>query len=664
MKRKIRGWQVTGIIISIVGMALFSGAYIGPAFLDDSASRQNFNRSYEAAGSETIAVVNLDEGVGTEIGRQNYSNAIIDELDESYKLVPFQVAEDGINAGSYDAVVCFPSNFSEKASAIDSINPDQIALEYEIYDKLPSHQKVSLDEKLTSLQSKTSATLSYMYVYSIYSELHNAQDQAKKIFKNDKQDLKKANDIKSYDFAASIDMSDIPQININLKKINFNKHVNTMKNISNNIDNIYTSNYAKSKARYKEMIEGLEKKETVVSTNSDEFKDTIETWQSDYDSWYSAAADAYTTYSDFINNPNYEETDLNKKITDYNNSIESLSNYTKYTNLTNPGSALNNFYKDNTGAYNKYMNEVEKIPAIIKTFEKNKTKTYRYEYDGKEYDTPVSLGGILASTGYNLNEINEKKLTDSIKEVEAYGEVLTKLLPSSNWKNVIDGKTDTQIADGIKQNYNVTSSDRSILVPISSPPAMSEDVIDSKKLPNEIKDYLSLANDYNPNSYLGGEVTESSKTIVNNYNNDIFRIKTRFENAQSKDVKETNASHSTLNKHISTIRDSVEKANDKEAKDIDQALSNFKSVKKTSLDKNAKLVGSFSEKMANTKEENSVNEDVVEFVSDPVALAATPVREMDNEGGLPKIPLIGFLASVLLLAGVSISILLTKKGGR
>lgn len=169
--------------------------------------------------TETIAIVNLDEGIEENGELINYASILISTSESGYTTASLEEARTGITNGKYAAYVVVPATFSEKVISLNS-TPQKATIQYEINEDLRQDVKESTMYKIFSLEKKLNNDLGYMYLSSILNEFHTAQDNAKTIIENDNEDLEVLLSISELDLVSSVDIGKLKTHEFDIENLN------------------------------------------------------------------------------------------------------------------------------------------------------------------------------------------------------------------------------------------------------------------------------------------------------------------------------------------------------------------------------------------------------------------------------------------------------------
>lgn len=153
-----------------------------------------------------VAIVNLDEGVILDGQKIRYSDQILRLPDErSYQFVSFSEARDGLEDGSFGAMIQIPASFSESVESINKI-PDPCVLKYEINDLAKDSLRYNLLKKVYDFWNCLGNDMSFIYISNMMAQYHKAQDDASVVMANDQADLDALSGIQYADLVSLVEV--------------------------------------------------------------------------------------------------------------------------------------------------------------------------------------------------------------------------------------------------------------------------------------------------------------------------------------------------------------------------------------------------------------------------------------------------------------------------
>jgi uncharacterized phage infection (PIP) family protein YhgE len=307
------------------------------------------------------------------------------------------MAQTGLTEGAYDAVICFPADFSQKIGSVNSKNPAKVVLDYDINHNLPENVYLETYKDLEEFQVNINATISYMYLYSIYNEVHEVQDSSAQLLANDKFDMDALGKVQAYNFAETLNMSDMPEIELVLDEANFETYVNNVRTYAANMSKVYTDSYGDAKNAYQQVMAQLSAQMDVSMVEGTDWMASITNWNSGLQSWLNGANGEVATFNNDISN-------MNSHLPAYNGKVEALYGYI-----------------DETGA-NKYANAFSQYNAALGTWEtklgewSNALDTRKNGLDTRE----IALNATEAALNVREAELNITQAALDAREAELY----------------------------------------------------------------------------------------------------------------------------------------------------------------------------------------------------------------------------------------------------
>ena len=235
------------LFLSMLGMSGCSG-YFGQVGLQHEDS---------IIVETTIAVVNADMGVEIDGERQNYSAAIIDTLDADFVLVSPAMAETGFDSGAYGAVLTFPSDVSEKILSFNAQHPERVYLDFKVNPNLAEMDYIDTFVKIMNLQLSINSTLAYTYVSSIIMQFHEAQDHLEAVFRNNFSNLAAVDLVRLPEFSSALDLDDIPDIPFDPLSVEIEHLMGGVTGFAESVSSVYLSSYASASSQYISMRDGM-----------------------------------------------------------------------------------------------------------------------------------------------------------------------------------------------------------------------------------------------------------------------------------------------------------------------------------------------------------------------------------------------------------------------
>ena len=620
--------KIRGIIIFLMlSFVLMLGIWIGTKL---NYSENKKQQQYKDNIQSTIAVVNEDMGALNKGIVENYSASVINKLDNGFVLVSSEAAQAGFDKGIYGSIVSFPTNLSQKVVAINSKQPEKVNLDFVISQNLPEDKYIESYKKIIDLQYQVNQMLSYTYVYSIYTELHEAQDQVNSIFQNDNDDMTAVDKVKLKKFTEDLNLGDIPNPEFKPETLDFNDFVENVRGYANDISKAYTDSYDKAKQDYdvygKEMISLTE----TLSDKSYEWSNNMQTWQTN--------------------------------VLDYDNKVDDLlKRLIDWQNTANTWKQNNQNWYDNLG---KYKEDMLKLKDSADEFRNQSqdfvNKSVKWKNDAKAWSNSILQSQLSRESAvkdalnkYNDNYQSMNQLKTALNkwktDLEAYdpakgGPVPQLILPNGfkdpdNLKPLEEWKTDTFNNCPTISNDNLTAFNDTIVTPpdfigskdlpeMATAPEKPEIKIPEKpeEIQNSVTDMSEQVYKYNPQNYLTPEIMKTIDDYVYKYSDNIYIVKDKMDKNVENNEKKLSDTYGYYNKYVSDLKTSAIGCNNKEQDNLNKALNIFYTAKNDTSNENKQLLGFFSSMMPNSRIQSVLNKNVVEFTVDPVNFVDTSIR--------------------------------------
>ncbi|NMM64103.1 hypothetical protein HBE96_15790 [Clostridium sp. P21] len=300
------------IIMSTAIAASTTSFYVGRQVQQRTFLTEQQQQSKE---STKIAVVNQDQGTSYKDKKVNYALDFFKSLDNGYEITDIEAAIKGVESGKYGAMIVVPGNFSKNITSINEITPSKVKIYYQPNVKLTKENKLIVSGKISDFEKNLNSKLSYMYLSGIFAELHDGQDYASDILKDDAADLDTLNSINDSDILASIKLTTLEKKDIKFSNLDLNKDFDENRKVIDEVDKKYRTKMLPKEAELdgikKEFVDVLINKDTGVKTFSDRLK------QMDKDQIADKFSGRYKyNYSGLINNYDVNVSDVNSYLED------------------------------------------------------------------------------------------------------------------------------------------------------------------------------------------------------------------------------------------------------------------------------------------------------------------------------------------------------------
>lgn len=617
------------LIFIIIGL-MFSfsvGIYFG--------IRVNYKENLKSSNirtelKDTIAVVNEDMGTYNNGSVKNYSEQIIDKMGDGFVLVSASAAQAGFDEGIYGSIVSFPTNLSKQVVSINSSRPEKVNLDFIINEHLPEDKYIQCYKRIIDLQYELNQTLSYMYVYSIYTEFHTGQDHIGSLFQNDKDDMSALEKVKLSNFTEQLELGDIPRPELNLDTLQFYEFVENVSGYAYSISDAYQDSYNQAVDDYSAYGDGLIDTTETLQDKSNEWDNNMTLWKNKilaYDS----------------------------KVTEYKNSL------VNWKSSADIWKTSNEKWYENLLKYKENLVEKRKVTdALVDEYNSYIANADEWQTKYDIWASPViTYGGDLQTSVDEFNKKVEdlntykKCLDDWNNSLESYNPLSDKDIPELELpKNFSIPATMDEIADlqaPSIDDYPVLTPEtlNSYKINLIDPPEFSGDIelpeivdepvkenLEMPEKPEEIQYCLSDMSEkvykYNPNNYLTSDIRDSISGYVTKYSDYVYEVKSMMDDTMSNNNQKLRDSYDYYNEYVKNLKEKSIACHEKEQQNLEDALNIFYTEKTNTSNENIELLGTLQTMMPESRINSVMNKNVVEFTVDPVIFVDASIRKPDE----------------------------------
>lgn len=249
------------IMIKIAGGMILSVCIAGVSFIAGKNSRVVNNNqqsniiekikagSPKEAESETIAIVNLDNGITVNNEIVNYAGQLLGNLKENFLLTGLEDARQGLESDKYGAYIIIPASFSGNVTSLNT-TPQKTNIEYGVNPNLSKDAKEKVILDAITFTNGLSNDLSYMYINSILKEFHNTQDNVLAVIDNDAEDRDVILKIKPADLFELVETPELEKIEPNREKLDMEEYISQNEQLVDTVNEQYAQYISMSKDDY------------------------------------------------------------------------------------------------------------------------------------------------------------------------------------------------------------------------------------------------------------------------------------------------------------------------------------------------------------------------------------------------------------------------------
>ena len=267
--------KIICVIFSLV-LAVSVGMYSGLKYTEGVLKKNDYIKDQI---SDAIAVINLDEGVNVNGETLYYSSSLIAELGEGYSLESSSGAQAGLESGKYGAVITFPANTSTCIESVNSANPVQLQIDYSINGNLDSNSYAGMVSKIADFRNKVNNMISYTYVVSIISSLHDAQDTANQLLSNNEDVLTALDELELMDYVDDLELDSIPALNFQPEDLEVTTYLNEANSYANDISNYYLSSYQDAQNDFDAIQTAMTENAGIFDEQLTSYIDQLRSWE-------------------------------------------------------------------------------------------------------------------------------------------------------------------------------------------------------------------------------------------------------------------------------------------------------------------------------------------------------------------------------------------------
>lgn len=221
--------------------------------------------------STSIAVVNLDEGATYNEKQYNYGLELLDSQKADIVITGLEDAKRGVEEGKYGAYMVIPSEFSKNITTINT-QPQISVLLYEISNNLTTKAKDITINSVNEIQQTIKNDINYMYLYSVFKEVHQAQDNAKQVLTNDESDQKILNAISNNNLIQIIEIKEVEQLQNTIEKLELEPEFEKNAAVIQAID-----------VAYKNYLSKIKEEDAAIKSEFTQYKSNISQVQTEFE---------------------------------------------------------------------------------------------------------------------------------------------------------------------------------------------------------------------------------------------------------------------------------------------------------------------------------------------------------------------------------------------
>lgn len=232
------------LLVPVIAASSAVSFKMGKKAVENQYIAANAENTASKKESTQIAIVNQDTGINYNEKDVNYALDLVNSLDDDFVVTNREAGKKGVLSGKYGAMIILPGNFSKNVTSINKVTPSKVEVYYETSEFLSKENQLIVLGKIADFEKKLNSKLSYMYVCSVFDEIHKGQDSASEILKNDDKDLEAIDAINGIDILNSINLTDLQKEDVNIEDLDLSRDFSDNKRIISQIDEIYRKRLA------------------------------------------------------------------------------------------------------------------------------------------------------------------------------------------------------------------------------------------------------------------------------------------------------------------------------------------------------------------------------------------------------------------------------------
>ncbi len=621
---------------------------------------------------QTIAVVNLDEGVDVNGEKVYYSNDLINFPNERFIRSSFEEAKRGIDNGAFAAYILIPATFSKSVESINTL-PIQAEINYAINTNLSNEARVVVIDDINSYMTSINNSLSYVYLSSIMEEFHDVQDASKVILKNDEDDLNNILAISPSSLFNEISLEDIKRMEYKPDKLDFNDYYANNQSVIDGLNHKYSELNDSMKERYNELVD--------TSKNvSDSYSQTVQTIEN------------FNPLIGADGKPVYEA------------GLDKLDKETSYLQSENMRKILDDIEEDTLISEGYYREQLQKYvnEQLMIIIAKQQKRYEEYVSDVSGNDTvsgndPAPVEPFIFCEGMfsqaQISEVDLSVLPDTAGEMKidlySYTPDMNNIATDHPELFVEDPSDEEKISmnnskNALKSNLGLSEASQQKLEKLIPKGTEIREIIQNDILQvtkdNLISGLEGIDKQLEMNTSSMQEQQDKmakfdSDKEIDKYapTEDLNRIKGNMTELQDiitekteKDTALVNEIYEDTEQNIRTYREKISTANTDTRENIIEAVDLLKMARSQINENNKVVLGSFSERLPYTRLGTLENEQAYDFIVEPVSFTDVSMNQKkiidveDDDFSLLLAMMITGIGSVLL-AGVTIAVTFIQK---
>lgn len=624
--------------------------------------------------TDKIAIVNLDEGAIVNEDVVNYAGKLLTDLGDNFLFTGLEDARQGYATGIYAGYLVVPATFSESVVSLND-TPIRAEITYAINDQLDGDVKEEVIYDVLGVISDLNNRISYMYLYSIMDEFHDAQDKSDVVMNNDLEEKEAINAVQANDLIALVPVTDLTEVDYNVESLDISEYMSTNAELTGQIGTKYNEYLLESETDHQKLNEEATALMAEMGNMDGVINGIDLTHDSEGNLVYQTGVDELSALFEAHNTALMEkETDINNNVLkiygdvqtylyEYNQAKAAYQkeNENKYLNTLNALEELFGEYRENYVLISSY--EIQQLKEVIEQqnnqiIQQQAIMDSIQEESGEEGDTTEreeAAGGEEASmegggiqmfsvdgegvnklselqqkmqtvleanyyvfSGYAVDENGVAKVDEegNYIELQSYLAEYNQNLDDQEIKNEILSK---QVGEIEKMSIDEAESivEEGVLTPIQdNTNKITETILNQYAIEKEqLGEYSEAVMNYDPLKYINQEEIQNLTSAMFDNGSKMAEAILETDLQQMEYVAEV---YDTSRNDLNNLQDSIITAKEDSDKAVEEGLQHLQDIKNENSNENQLILYDFSRKLPYTRLGSLEYTQAYEFMANPI----------------------------------------------
>lgn len=572
--------------------------------------------------SETIAVVNLDEGTIIDGEIINYASELGTYPNNHFLGTSLDDADSGLMDGRYGAAIIISPSFSKEVESINTF-PEKVSLSYEINPNLNEETRMNVTDEIFYYMTRLNDTLSYVYVSSVMDEYHGVQDDSKIILDHDINDLNNILAIKPETLTEKVEFTEIERPDYEIDFLDFSEYTEDNRELIQASDEYYEEATSRLMTKYGEIVEqSVEATSDYTELRKD--IDEIDPLVMD---------DGTKVYDEGLEKISttllLHEKEQREKVEEIQTLTKLEFGYYRDKQQEFVDQQLQQLQSDNQTMVNEYIQEVLQ-QQLQEWYEENVLNAPTLPENVLSLNT-VSLKPVVSANESNKDD-NEQiwiDLTDNNVDMS----LISEIGGIEEQKEIIGSENinlSEQLAEGldsviITRELMVNTIEEDIAKPAMDALKESLEEIDSRldSVSVSLGEIQKGLAEFKPFDDIE---LKTPKENIRSVNENLYEIQRQINDKSSEDREYVSEVYRTTGETILEYKEDIKTANDATKDNVIETIDALKQRRTDINSENTDILESFSERLAYTRLGSLDNEQVYDFIVQPIEYEEIPAK--------------------------------------